>query len=79
MERAEVLRQIVNMVNFKNDVASIGKITISLGISAFPDHGASGEELIKTADQALYAAKSEGRNCVRVAAVNIDADRPPVP
>jgi diguanylate cyclase (GGDEF)-like protein/PAS domain S-box-containing protein len=38
------------------------KATISCGIAAFPKHGATGTDLIANADQALYQAKSAGRN-----------------
>ncbi len=44
-----------------------GKIlhaTISIGISIYPDHGEQPEALIIQADQALYQAKSNGKNCV---------------
>jgi diguanylate cyclase (GGDEF)-like protein len=37
-------------------------LTISFGISTFPLHGQSAEGLLRTADQALYAAKRLGRN-----------------
>lgn len=39
--------------------------TFSAGIAGFP--GTMGERLIETADQALYAAKHAGRNCVKLA------------
>ncbi|WP_424769200.1 sensor domain-containing diguanylate cyclase [Paenibacillus sp. sgz302251] len=41
-------------------------ITISCGISSFPHHAASAEDVIRLADQALYKAKSEGRNNIIV-------------
>ena len=37
-------------------------VTISIGISLFPEHGADFNELIKNADIALYDAKAAGRN-----------------
>jgi diguanylate cyclase (GGDEF)-like protein len=39
-----------------------GRLTISFGISTFPRHGQSADGLLRTADQALYAAKRLGRN-----------------
>lgn len=38
--------------------------TISIGISTFPACASNEEELIETADKALYAAKDCGKNCV---------------
>ncbi len=41
------------------------KITISLGISSYPEHGQTLEEIMDRADKALYVAKNSGRNkCV---------------
>lgn len=40
-------------------------VTISLGVSSFPDDSTDPIELVEMADSALYRAKREGRNCVR--------------
>ena len=40
------------------------KITISLGVSTFPENGETPQTLIEYADQALYQAKENGRNQV---------------
>ena len=40
------------------------QVTISLGVSTFPDHGQTVQEMIEHADQGLYAAKENGRNQV---------------
>ena len=40
--------------------------TISLGVSAYPEHGKTPDDLTRCADQALYRAKNEGRNQVSV-------------
>ncbi len=37
-------------------------ITLSLGISLYPDHGETLETLVKSADQAMYQAKIAGKN-----------------
>lgn len=39
-------------------------ITISIGISSFPEHGNDARTLIATADAALYQAKAQGRDQV---------------
>jgi len=39
-------------------------VTISIGVSTFPAHGAGTEEIIAYADRALYRAKAAGRNQV---------------
>ncbi len=46
-----------------SDVES-AELTISIGLAVFPDHAGGDEELVKKADQALYAAKAAGRNRV---------------
>lgn len=38
------------------------RVTLSVGISHYPKHGATPEALIKLADAALYIAKSRGKN-----------------
>ncbi|OIO60512.1 MAG: sensor domain-containing diguanylate cyclase [Alphaproteobacteria bacterium CG_4_10_14_0_2_um_filter_63_37] len=41
-------------------------ISSSLGVALYPDHAQSEEQLIQCADRAMYHAKGEGRDCVRV-------------
>lgn len=40
------------------------RITVSVGLSSFPENGRSQEELVSVADKALYKAKGDGRNQV---------------
>jgi diguanylate cyclase (GGDEF)-like protein len=41
---------------------ALGAVTISAGIAVFPDNAETAEDLVRTADQALYLAKSDGRD-----------------
>jgi diguanylate cyclase (GGDEF)-like protein len=41
-------------------------VTISIGLAAFPQDADDAAGLIEKADDALYSAKGEGRNCVRI-------------
>jgi diguanylate cyclase (GGDEF)-like protein len=63
---AERIRRLVESTLFDLGKARLN-LTVSLGISNFPHHGArSKEELIRMADEALYEAKRGGRNRVTV-------------
>ena len=42
-------------------------ITVSAGVSLYPDHGNDAETLLKSADLALYEAKASGKNAFRIA------------
>jgi len=65
-QRAEVLRAAIEQWNPQHNGRSLGTVTVSVGVAAFPLHGDTGQAVLKMADQALYAAKHAGRN--RVAA-----------
>lgn len=47
----------------------IGMVTVSIGLSAFPNTAHNAEELLKSAEQALDVAKFEGRDRVKVTMV----------
>lgn len=40
-------------------------MSVSIGIAIYPTDGDTSSDLLKHADQALYVAKNEGRNCFR--------------
>jgi two-component system cell cycle response regulator len=42
-------------------------ISVSIGIAVFPEHGATAQEVLDAADEALYAAKNAGRDTYRLA------------
>jgi diguanylate cyclase (GGDEF)-like protein/PAS domain S-box-containing protein len=66
-KRAELLRQELKQLTVQHAGQVLGRITVSIGISAFPGHGATAEELLRTADPALYRAKAQGRDRIVVA------------
>jgi diguanylate cyclase (GGDEF)-like protein len=65
--RAEQLREAVGRMRVSYHGASLGPVTISIGVAAFPDHGQDGPSLIRSADMALYEAKQAGRDRVTLA------------
>lgn len=48
-------------------------VTTSAGVSVFPHDGATAEELLASADSALYRAKQDGRNTVRLCTPELTA------
>jgi len=60
---AERLRSAVE----KQDFGKGMKSTVSIGVSAYPDHGVKKNDIIDKADKALYEAKAKGKNRVCVA------------
>lgn len=46
---------------------TIGQITASLGVATFPEHSSNVDELLELVDQAMYAAKRNGRNQIQLA------------
>ncbi len=49
------------------DIQPVGRITVSAGLACFPEDGTTYDDLLKAADDALYAAKRAGRNQVCLA------------
>jgi diguanylate cyclase (GGDEF)-like protein len=64
----ERIRACVESTIFKDeDNLHSAHLTVSLGVSCYPESGETTEELIKKVDQALYLAKGDGKNLVRTA------------
>ena len=63
LEMAERIRKKVEALSLHQD--NTVNITISFGLAAFPDDGDKKSLLIDHADQALYKAKTSGRNCIK--------------
>jgi diguanylate cyclase (GGDEF)-like protein/PAS domain S-box-containing protein len=65
--RAEFLREAIKRLDVKHRNQPLGRITASIGVAVFPEHGRTGEALLNAADAALYRGKDEGRDRVIVA------------
>jgi diguanylate cyclase (GGDEF)-like protein len=65
--KAEQLRQGIKNLKVKYLERPLSNITISFGVACCPQHGQTSQQLLKTADIALYHAKAAGRNCVVLA------------
>ena len=63
---AENIRRLVEEHPFRGrETQPQGKVTVSIGVATFPGDGENRASLIKSADQALYRAKNNGRNAVK--------------
>lgn len=75
VKRADALRLVIAAGDVLHNGQRIGA-TASIGVASYPDHGYNVQTLIHAADLALYEAKHEGRNCVRVASTSMQAALP---
>ena len=64
---AEKIRQTISNDPFISVGEEPVSLTVSIGVACYPLHGNGYQSLIEAADQALYRAKEEGRDRVRVA------------
>ncbi|HTY99399.1 MAG TPA: diguanylate cyclase [Rhodocyclaceae bacterium] len=65
-DKAERWRDALARMSLPFD-GQILRMTASIGVASYPDHGSTPDELTRLADEALYRAKRAGRNRVAVA------------
>ncbi|MBS0432785.1 MAG: GGDEF domain-containing protein [Proteobacteria bacterium] len=63
-ERAEAIRAATARLELRHRGQRLPAASVSIGIAIYPDDAGTPEELKRTADQALYRAKREGRDRV---------------
>ena len=68
LRRLNEFRELVSQVHLNFEGKTLPPITVSIGAASFPAHGSTSKSLLKSADEALYLAKNNGRNRVEVAA-----------
>jgi diguanylate cyclase (GGDEF)-like protein len=64
--RAEQLRSKVEALVVRYVEKSLPRVTVSIGVAAFPEAGDFPDVVLKAADEALYRAKESGRNRVEL-------------
>lgn len=62
----EIIKQLFKTMFSRYSLSEDLELTLtgSIGISLFPEHGHTYDELMKSADMAMYKAKSAGKNCI---------------
>jgi diguanylate cyclase (GGDEF)-like protein len=64
---AERMRRMIEAEPFVKEAGLEIRLTISIGISAFPEHATTKQALLNLADQAMYRGKESTRNVVYLA------------
>jgi diguanylate cyclase (GGDEF)-like protein/PAS domain S-box-containing protein len=65
-KRGNDLRVEIKKLSITHRNTVLDPITFSVGLSAFPEHGSTTEELFRIADKCLYDSKNQGRDRITV-------------
>ncbi|HTY62375.1 MAG TPA: diguanylate cyclase [Acidobacteriota bacterium] len=66
-QRAEFFKDAIQRLDIHYRGRPLGRVTASMGVAIFPDHGRTAKALIEAADKALYRSKNAGRDRVTLA------------
>ncbi len=72
---AERIRGMIERYEFNGGRRLKLSLTASFGVAAFPEHASSPQQLIASADSAMYEAKAAKKNCVRFPTALIPVSR----
>jgi diguanylate cyclase (GGDEF)-like protein len=73
-DASEVAEKIRHALSMPFEIAKQSlSISSSIGVAIYPEHGSDETMLIKNADAAMYCAKTDGRNNVRIYQPNMNA------
>jgi diguanylate cyclase (GGDEF)-like protein/PAS domain S-box-containing protein len=64
-QRAEFLREMIQKLDIKSDGRRGIRMTASIGVAAYPEHGLTMDDLLRSADEALKVARESGGNRVQ--------------
>ena len=70
-QRAEFLREMVQKLEVRVNGGDAARMTASVGVASYPQHGRTIEELLRSADEALNMARTSGGN--RVSALDLNS------
>lgn len=68
-EATQVAKQVIEAIRELTHEAGVqeqAEVTVSIGVSLYPEHGIDQETLLKRADEALYRSKENGKNQMQV-------------
>jgi diguanylate cyclase (GGDEF)-like protein len=77
--RAEGLRAKAENLSLQFHGQKLDRVTLSIGIAAYPQHGTTRDSLLRAADECLYRSKSAGRNRITVAESQTQSPAGPLP
>ena len=63
-ERVKKISTFLKGLEIHYSEQTLGKVTLSAGIAQAPENGTTASQLLRAADEALYTAKQNGRNCI---------------
>jgi diguanylate cyclase (GGDEF)-like protein len=66
VQRVEEIRMIVKGLHIRHGDQILSTTTVSAGVASAREHGSTARDLLRAADDALYAAKQAGRDRVAV-------------
>ncbi|HEY8548482.1 MAG TPA: diguanylate cyclase [Vicinamibacterales bacterium] len=64
--RAKAVRDSIRGLCIEYRRQQVASVTVSAGVAIFPDHGPTGDAVLRAADAALYQAKAAGRDCIMI-------------
>ena len=65
LRRADEIRQAAYQFNIMHEGSVLSGVTLTIGVSAYPNHGADMDGLVHAADEAMYRAKRAGGDRVQ--------------
>lgn len=77
LELAELIRKSAASVTLENEGETVGPLTLTIGVSCFPDDGETALKLLEEADLTVIIGKNHGKNRVLPARNPLRCDAPP--